>query len=136
MATDLRLSIGDGDVTDDLLLDAVVGYTVRNGTFSAPYIPGARYRLITWTEDVYGTSGDDLWVKVGALNAKLKQAAEAQSIYGHGSRLTLSMKWNATNYVYADVIGGYIDVLPESWTGSAIDAAYLPYIAVSLVAQP
>lgn len=137
MATDVRLSVGDGDVTDDLALDGVTGYGVRNGSFSAPFVPGDRYRAITWQEDIYGTTGDDLWSKLGALNQKLRQAQIAAGPYGHGSRVTLSMKFaGATNYLYADIVSGWIDIDQENFSGPTLDATWIPSVTVMLICEP
>lgn len=137
MATDLRLSVGDGDVTDDLPLDGVTGFGVRNGSFSAPYVPGARYRIISWSEDIYGTTGNDLWAKLAALNQKLRQAAIATGPYGQGSRVTLSMQWaGASTYVYADIVSGSIDIQPDNFAGYTLDVNWLPSVDVLLVCEP
>lgn len=110
MALQFRLSVGDGDVTDDLdLADASKHRIIGELIWQQPR-PGSRWSVLAFQLGIYGATTDAMIGNERNIQRKLEQARAAAGPYGHGTRVTASIKLdNATSYVYADVVDGYVD---------------------------
>lgn len=134
MATAIFLSAGDGNVTDDI--DLTSGdYLFVNGSLDAGR-PEGRYRVVTWLVEIHSATADGMWNSLEAIETKFRQARAAAGAYGHGTRVTLSVKLEgATNYSYFDIVDGNCYVPDEAMNGPALAANWLQPVVVTALCE-
>lgn len=105
--TSLLLSVGDGATSDSLdLLDTTKHFATD---FSAPWSENST-RVVTVPLVFRGTTPDAVWTNYRNVQAKLRQARDAQGPYGLGTGVTLGVKLGAvTSFVYFDILDGHLD---------------------------